>query len=272
MKLVTCFIVAVFFYSGSYAQIPDGSVAHDFTFTDINGTTQNLYTYLDQGKHVIIDVSATWCNPCWQYHNSHVMDSLYSKHDTPGDNTWKVFFIEGDNNTTTDQLNGIGTTQGNWVAGTPFPMMDPSGAALNDFLSYYNVTAYPTLYMICPDRKIYSDTLNKGNKPSVATWEYVANMCSPVSVTTIEESALLHLYPNPATGCMNIAMQLKTATDVTVTVTDIAGSTANQKTFSNLNSGANSLQYDVSKLRAGMYIATITTGNGSCEKRKIMIQ
>ena len=43
------------------AQLPDGSVAPDFTATDLNGEEHNLYSYLDSGYQVILDFSATWC-------------------------------------------------------------------------------------------------------------------------------------------------------------------------------------------------------------------
>ena len=48
-----------------FAQLPDGSVAPDFTITDIDGEEHNLYSYLDYGYSVIIDFSATWCGTCW---------------------------------------------------------------------------------------------------------------------------------------------------------------------------------------------------------------
>src|SRR4051812_23633012 len=116
-------LVAALWVSGNAtAQLPDGSTVPDFTFTDLDGNTQNLYSYLNSGKYVAIEVSATWCHPCWVYHSSETMDSLYNIHDNPGDATWKILFIEGDGATTLADLHGTGTsTQGDWVTGTPYP-------------------------------------------------------------------------------------------------------------------------------------------------------
>ena len=52
------------------AQLPDGSLAPDWTMTDLNGTVHHLYEYLDDGYTVFIDFSAVWCGPCWSYHTS----------------------------------------------------------------------------------------------------------------------------------------------------------------------------------------------------------
>lgn len=57
--LITLFAFSVFSAS---AQIADGSVAPDFTATDIDGNTHSLSDYLAEGKTVILNVSATWCD------------------------------------------------------------------------------------------------------------------------------------------------------------------------------------------------------------------
>ncbi len=134
----------------SFAQLSDGSIAPDFTATDINGTTYHLYDYLDQGKTVVIDVSATWCGPCWAYHNSGALEDLYTSYGPTGTNEMMVFYIEGDGATTLADLYGTGTnTQGNWVAGTPYPIIDNAGIA-----NSYAIRYFPTIYMICPDRVV----------------------------------------------------------------------------------------------------------------------
>ena len=40
------------------AQLPDGAVAPDFTATDLNGQSQNLYDLLDSGKVVVLENSS----------------------------------------------------------------------------------------------------------------------------------------------------------------------------------------------------------------------
>ena len=79
-KIILLAMIAVFSFSNSFAQLPDGSVAPDFTLTDLNGTSHSLYSYLDQGYTVFIDFSAVWCPPCWSYHQTHALEDLYVDH------------------------------------------------------------------------------------------------------------------------------------------------------------------------------------------------
>jgi hypothetical protein len=62
-----------------------------------------------------------------------------------------VYFIEGDGTTNTACLYGPSgcnsTTQGNWVTGTPYPIIDNATIA-----NQYQISYYPTIYMITPDR------------------------------------------------------------------------------------------------------------------------
>ena len=110
--------------STAIAQLPSGSISPDFTATDIDSVEHNLYSYLDSGYQVILDFSATWCPPCWTYHEEGVLKDLYNLYGPEGTND-PCFFIEGDNTTDNDDLNGTGTnTQGDWVTGTPYPIID----------------------------------------------------------------------------------------------------------------------------------------------------
>lgn len=154
------------------AQLADGSIAPDFTVTDINGNVHNLYTYLDAGKHVVLDFSATWCGPCWNYHNTQAIKNLYNAHGPNGTNTMMVIKIEADLSTAEACLYGNcmgmgGTTQGNWVAGTPYPIVNLTSTNAPGLAGEYDIAYYPTLYGIdAHDKRIF-----EVGQRSMAIWE-----------------------------------------------------------------------------------------------------
>ena len=150
MKKITFLILLLLSFSQGNAQIADGSVAPDFTVTDINGNVHTLSTYLNAGKTVIMDVSATWCGPCWSYHNTHALEDIYNSYGVNGSNEVVVLFVEGDASTTLANLNGTGNTQGNWVAGTPYPIIDDASIS-----SLYQIAYFPTVFRICPNGLVY---------------------------------------------------------------------------------------------------------------------
>ncbi len=254
------------------AQLSDGTTVPDFTFTDLNGVSHNLYTYLNQGKFVAIEVSATWCHPCWLYHTSKSLDSLYTIHDAPGDQTWKVLFIEGDGSTTDAQLNGVGTTQGDWVTGTSFPIMNPSGIPLNDFKTSYNQSSFPTLYLICPNKKAYCDTINAYPRGYVSRWEYAATLCGPVGLDDIRDAKPLTIYPNPATGHTVLYFSLNGASEIKVNVTNVLGQRVMDKTLGMLLAGDHSIRFDVDNLTPGVYFFTVSTANNRFVRSKVIVQ
>jgi Secretion system C-terminal sorting domain len=160
------------------AQLPAGSIAPNFNVTDINGNTHNLYAILDSGKSVIMDISATWCGPCWSFHRSKTLEKIHNQFGAAGTNEVRVLFVEGDSRTTLDNLNGIAGgagTQGNWVAGTPYPIIDNASISTS-----YAITYFPTLYVICSHNRRLVEVTNK----TVENIMTQARRCSPVAKAT----------------------------------------------------------------------------------------
>ncbi len=275
MKKIIVLIFVIFSsIIAANGQLADGATVPDFIFADINGDTQNLYTYLDEGKYVALDVFTTWCGPCWLYHSTGILDSLYKLHDSPGDHTWKILAIEGDATTTIDDLYGIGIdTRGNWLAGTLYPIINPTGIQLNDFLSYFNIFSYPTLMVICPDHRIYADTLNYGDKPGISRWEFVASkQCSPVKVenTPILSNSLTVSY-NPSGSNILVSFSLGKTQDIALNITNAIGQLINTKSYKHIQSGVNHLSIDASFLKYGIYFITLSSENNLPLKGRIIV-
>jgi len=174
-KIITlCLALSFLFSFNAQAQLPDGSTAPDFTSTDLDGNTWNLYEILDQGKTVILDVSATWCGPCWDYHTGGTLETIWEDYGPDGTDEMVVFMIEGDAATTLDDLYGTGSnTTGDWVTGTHYPIIDDS--AISDA---YQITYYPTMYTICPDKLV-----TESGQISASAHYAVHNECATMAGT-----------------------------------------------------------------------------------------
>jgi thiol-disulfide isomerase/thioredoxin len=185
--------------STALAQLPSGSIAPDFTATDIDGVEHNLYNLLDEGYQVILDFSATWCGPCWGYHEDGILEDLYEMYGPDGTNEIRVFYLESDDNTTDADLNGTGAnTQGDWVTGTTYPIIDN---AANIFNSYSN-TYYPTIYTVCPNRN-----LTESGPATIAGHAEVfqADACAAAS---LPNDAALVGYTGETVACGDITLSV----------------------------------------------------------------
>ncbi len=146
ITLLLCFMLMM---SGLQAQLASGTIAPDFTVTDIDGVEHHLYDYLDEGKTVILDIFATWCGPCWSYHQGHTLEDIYQELGPNGTNELMVLTIEADGNTAVDCITGADNcnTFGDWTEGVSYPLIDAP-----EIRSLYSIAYYPTIYMVYPNR------------------------------------------------------------------------------------------------------------------------
>ena len=192
------FILSLAFTYSSFAQIPD------FTLTDINGQEHTLYEdYLDNGMAVVINISATWSGPDWNWHSSGVLEDFYQNY---GGNGIQVLHLEADPVTTIDDLNGVGNqTTGNWVEGTSYPILNPDNM---DLVTSWGLSFYPTMMIICPDGNAYADGLTAPfiiedsdvfypNFPDAeALLDKITSLCGPIDLNLNEVVAQVYIDDN----------------------------------------------------------------------------
>ncbi|MES2555524.1 MAG: T9SS type A sorting domain-containing protein [Bacteroidota bacterium] len=249
--------------SASMAQV--GAVAPDFTATDINGNSHNLYTYLNAGKVVLLDVSATWCGPCWGFHTNHYLEDLYAEYGPAGTNEVVVLFYEGDAATNAQDLDGTdGASQGDWITGTPYPLINESPLQIS--LSIYAPLGFPTINVICPsDKKIKWDLWDsQGANPAASLAamrtkvEEVIDDCAMAADVT--ENSLLDasVAPNPTTGATTIRFNATNAERATVSVYSVSGAHVST-TLYDLVSGANAIEINLTGMEAGTYFVKVNS-------------
>lgn len=228
--IIFLFIIAGF--STLQAQLTDGSIAPNWTLTDIDGNSHTLYNYLDQGKMVILEFSATWCGPCWNYMLTGALETVWEDHGPSGDNTAMVIYIEADQSTgMADLLGQTGSSQGNWVNAIPFPIIDLGTNDTQD--QQYQISYYPTLYAICSDRTIW-----ELGQVGAGTWSSFIQSCTlEGEVGAVEEAV-----------CYG---------DGSITVDYSGGVTPVSFDWSNGDTGAT-----ITNVGAGTYAVTITENGG----------
>ncbi len=256
------FVVSIFTALQSSAQLANGSIAPNFTLTDINGNSVDLYTYLNSGKTVFIDISATWCGPCWNYHNTHALGDLWAAHGPTGapgvnantTNDVVVLFIEGDGTTNSADLHGTGgDTQGDWVTGVDYPIIDPPANIIDPFGIAYGIAYFPTIYMICPNRTI----TEVGTETASVLYTNKGNCPAPASIPN--DGALLN-YTGATSTCGNLDMKVRIQNNGTSPLTACTITAKNGNTLlATYNWTGNLNTYGVANVTVGSIYLTNTS-------------
>ena len=150
-------------------QLPEADFP-DFTHTDIEGNIHNLYSYLDEGKTVVIDIFATWCPNCIA--SIPGVEEIWETHGPNGDNTIMVLAFERDPAT-----NNEAAFDANYNIGPPI-IAEGAETVLS-----WGITYQPNYFVICPDRTYDMKAGAMGSNPDPIL--DLAVQCGTVGVANV---------------------------------------------------------------------------------------
>ena len=178
------------------AQTPDYNVYPGGLMLDEFGTGGPIWdidSILDSGTPVIIDMFAVWCSPCWSYHNAGTLETVWNTigYGTGGSGDVMIFGVEADGSTPEADMDGGGISLGDWVSSVDYPMMND-----NSIAGLMNLAYYPTLLLICPDRKV-----TEVGQATASAWTTAVNNCGVLSTNSNDLRIISNESVTTMTSC-----------------------------------------------------------------------
>lgn len=236
--------------------------AVDFTVTDVNGDTWNLFDILNGGQHVCIDFFFTTCPPC-------IATSPYFKqtYSNFGCNNEDIFFIAVDVGDTDAEVLAY---ENSVLGGAPgYPSVSGLNGGGDAVVNDYGVGAFPTYILIAPNKTIVEQDMWPIASASTFTTFFGGHALSPIPCSTVgineAEETALNVYPNPATDLVSVASEKPIDS---YTVADLSGKIRISGAASRNNSSQR-ITFDVTALPAGVYVVEIKSGNAVSKSRLI---
>ncbi len=234
-KLISTFTLALLLLTS----LSKAQTAADFTATDCNSASHNLYTELAAGKVIVI----TWVMPCSSC-ISGALSAYNAVQSFATSNPGKVFDYLVDNvgDTPCSSLSSWATTNG--IDISKISVFGNSPVTIDE--NNYGGAGMPHVIVIGPNKTIYFNQLNGAANNQAAITAAIAAALAPVGIDD-KVLATIAIYPNPATNLLTI----KSATDIDYiniknmdgkTVSSIAGAAIKNITVSDLAAGNYSIQ------------------------------
>lgn len=228
-----------------------------FTTTDINSNTIDVAAILASGKAIVIDYSATWCNPCYQLHQSKNLEAI---HDALSENV-VVLWVEADDATTLADIEGTGSnTRGDWThysdgSAVSYPIIDCASCE-----SMIDPTGYvPAVYFIAPSGyycHIYAESwgfgISTSNADAVAAVQNLLTLM-PQSGDAPTDVAIVGNSTIPINTSLNLTAQYVSVDAATVSWS-FPGGTPTSATGDNAT---------VTYSTPGTYTVTLEVDNGN---------
>lgn len=245
LAIVLAFVTLMLNSTSLKAQL---TVAKDFTLTDTDGKTFNLFSTLNAGNAVLIDFWFAGCGPC----TTAVAESQKAwVNNGSGNGCLKVIGLHTNSYESLSMVQTYKNTQG--VTFPVFHCKSNNDSPYFLLLDYTGSISVPISVIIKPDKSI----LYMANPVGFATafHQYVniamsSTFCTPLSTHELnEQSTSMDIYPNPFKDKITVRSN---GQKKEVTITDALGAQVRSAVIENENT-----EIDLNELSAGVYFVKV---------------
>lgn len=220
--------------------------APNFTATDCNGQSHNLYAELADGKVIVL----VWVMPC----ASCIGPALTAYNVVQSYSNPKIVYwlIDDAANTPCTTLSGWATNNGIGSNRTNF-----STSAIVE--SNYGGVGMPHVAVVAPDRKYYFNALNAdaGNATNIQNGINAA--LTHVGIKSSTPEVVVKATPNPASSVIELTYTLPSAGAVTVEVVNTLGQVITTYALQQQEAGKHVYEVNISSLANGTYFFRFNT-------------
>ena len=237
--------------------------AVDFHVKSIYGETIYLFPLLDDNQQiVVIDFFSTSCGPCQDYAPD--FQAAYAKF---GYNEGNVYFM-GINWGNDNQ----GVYEFDSVFGLTYPTASGSQGGGNLVFNEYNILSYPTVIVITPDHQIVEQYIWVPDEDNIT--QAVLN-AGGIIVDVDEhnelESDKVTIFPQPASGYLQVNSDFGASANVTFRLLDMAGhNLITRQTFLSVGENHN-IELDIIGIPNGAYVLIIEGESGFYVRKKVIV-
>ena len=258
--LFIIFGLRIILFSGVVFSQTPLTTAPNFSAIDSRGNYHDLYSYLNNGKYVLLDFFYNECLVC-QTHVPEVNNAYIQF----GCNTHEVYFLGVNYDNTDGEVisfeNEYGLHYSN-ISG-----IDGGG---NDIVSLFQVIAFPTIILIAPDKSIPKPDIWPLTVVNI-TDELLSSGVDTISCpyASINESAIsdnIVIYPNPAREYLYVASE-KQQGFYDITITDFLG----KEVFSKEEVHLTKERINTSNFNTGIYFIHISRNSAPVLSQKVII-
>lgn len=247
MKYFRLFLILFVFKTGYLSAQTPLTVAPDFSVKTTESETIHLFPLLDNNKIVVIDFFSTSCGPCQTF--AYDFELAYQNF---GSNEGNVFFVA---------INYNSDNQGVRIFDSTFNITLPSASGIegggNAVYEAYQISAYPTVIVITPDRQIVEQFIWEPTEENITNAVVEAGGLLVGNQELVSEN--FNIYPNPADQEFSIQISSALMSEAHFAIYDIAGKKVKSGLISENEKSI--IKLPVSDLDNGLYLFKLESKN-----------